>query len=193
MTPLRNGMLLAGVHLALVLSLGGKLLLDRATRPRAWVRAAPVDPSLPIRGRYVSLRAELPVVDAELPPLRPRPSYVKETEPWPPRWERHDVEVDLGMGPTGLQARVTGPRAKGPAFHTTNASLPESNRSLPKDQWTVVMREPLAFFIPERVPDPSIRAAGEELWVEVTLPKKGPLRPIRLAVKKNGVLTALDL
>jgi hypothetical protein len=53
--------------------------------------------------------------------------------------------------------------------------------------------QPLAFFIPEHVPDPSVRAPGEELWVEVTLPKQGAPRPIRLAVKKGGVLTPLDL
>jgi hypothetical protein len=52
--------------------------------------------------------------------------------------------------------------------------------------------EPIAFFIPEHVPDPSIRAAGEELWAEVTLPRKGAPRPIRLAVKKDGVLTPLQ-
>jgi hypothetical protein len=38
------------------------------------------------------------------------------------------------------------------------------------------------------VPDPSIRAPGEELWVEVTLPRRGPPRPIRLGVKKDGVM-----
>jgi uncharacterized membrane-anchored protein len=52
--------------------------------------------------------------------------------------------------------------------------------------------EAIAFFIPEHVPDPSIRAAGEELWAEVTLPRKGAPRPIRLAVKKDGVLTPLQ-
>ena len=33
-------------------------------------------------------------------------------------------------------------------------------------------REVLAFYIPEHVPDPSRRESGEELWVEVSLPKK---------------------
>lgn len=56
-----------------------------------------------------------------------------------------------------------------------------------------VLDQPLAFFIPERVPDPSIRQPGGELWVEVTLPKAGAPRPIRLGVKKDGVITPLDL
>lgn len=58
---------------------------------------------------------------------------------------------------------------------------------------SVPLGDSLAFFIPERVPDPSLRAAGEELWVEVTLPRKGPLRPIRLGVKRDGRLELLKL
>jgi hypothetical protein len=111
-TALARGLLVAGLHVALTGTLGAKLLIDRATRPRAWVQVLPVDPDSPLRGRYVRLR-------------------IKEN----------------------------GQR--------------------------------IAFFIPEDVPDPSIRARGEELWAEVTLPRKGPPRPIRLAVKKDGVLTPL--
>ncbi len=55
----RNGLILAALHLALVGSLGVKLLADRATCPRVWVRTAPVDPNLPIRGRYVRLGLEV--------------------------------------------------------------------------------------------------------------------------------------
>jgi hypothetical protein len=57
----------------------------------------------------------------------------------------------------------------------------------------VLLDQPLAYFIPEHVPDPSRRAEGEELWVEVTLPRRGAPRPIRLGVKKGGVLTPLDV
>jgi len=111
-TPLVKGLIVAGLHVALTASLGAKLLIDRATRPRVWVHVLPVDPDSPLRGRYVRLRI-----------------------------------ADSG--------------------------------------------ERLAFFIPEHVPDPSFRAPGEELWAEVTLPRKGAPRPIRLAVKKDGVLTPL--
>jgi len=190
---LRKGLLLGGLHLALVLSLGGKLLLDRATRPRLWVKTAPLDPSLPIRGRYVRLQVEVPVTGLELPPPRPRPGHLKDTDPWPPPWERHTVQVDLAATPEGLQARVEAPGAKGRQAYEGNAFVPDRVRSLPPAQWTVTLLEPLAYFIPEHIPDPSLRPAGEELWVEVTLPKKGPLRPIRLGVKKEGLLRPLSL
>jgi hypothetical protein len=56
-----------------------------------------------------------------------------------------------------------------------------------------MLAEPVAFFLPEHAPDPTLRAPGEELWVEVSVPRKGPPRPIRLGVKKNGTITPLDL
>lgn len=193
MNGLRKGLLLGGLHLALVLSLGGKLLLDRATRPRLWVKTAPFDPSLPIRGRYVRLQIEVPVTGLELPPSKPRPAHLKATDPWPPLWDRHIVQVELVTSPEGLKARCEEPGGKGRETYEGNAFVPERVRSLPQAQWTVTLVEPLAFFIPEHIADPSIRPAGEELWVEVTLPKKGPLRPIRLGMKKDGVLRPLTL
>jgi uncharacterized membrane-anchored protein len=51
----------------------------------------------------------------------------------------------------------------------------------------------VVFFIPEHVSDPSRREKNEELWVEVTVPPNGPLRPVQLGVKKDGVITPLDL
>jgi hypothetical protein len=36
-----------------------------------------------------------------------------------------------------------------------------------------VLVQPVPYFIPEHAADPSSRAAGEELWVEVTIPGHG--------------------
>ena len=56
MNPFVKGLIIAVIHVCLVSALGAKLLYDRATLPRVWVKTAPYDPNLPIRGRYVSLR-----------------------------------------------------------------------------------------------------------------------------------------
>ncbi|MBL8216255.1 MAG: hypothetical protein JNK87_36390 [Bryobacterales bacterium] len=53
-----RGLILAALHLILTLSVAGKFLYDRQTLPRVWVKAAPFDPSLPIRGRYVRIRVD---------------------------------------------------------------------------------------------------------------------------------------
>jgi hypothetical protein len=159
---MRRGLIVAAVHLALVGSLGAKLLIDRATRPRVWARTAPVDPDHPLRGRYVQMRVEGEPVSFGKAHSGTDVVLVARGE-------------SLGLQPTSEDTGLTA--------HLTS----RDGRDL------AVLDDPLAYFIPEHVPDPSIRAAGEELWVEVTLPKKGPPRPIRLGVKKNGVLTPLDL
>ena len=59
MKPLYRGIAVALLQCLIVLSVAGKYALDRQRLPRVWVKAAPVDPSLPVRGRYVSLRLEV--------------------------------------------------------------------------------------------------------------------------------------
>ena len=162
-TATKKGLSVALVHVLMICSLGAKLLVDRATRPRVWARTAPVDPDLPIRGRYVRLR-----VESSDPSLLPKDSG--------------SSHVTLAAR-DGLLVLLPSETETG----LTSTVFPDSRGVV------AFLYQPLAFFIPEHVPDPSQRAAGEELWVEVTLPRRGPPRPIRLGVKKNGVLTPLDL
>ncbi len=164
MTRRRAGIAMAIVHVALVGMLGLKLLADRARLPRAWARTMPYDPSLPIRGRYVRLRLEVPLDSV------PRSSSL---------WE-----------PIGVRLVERDGRLRGVA--DTGADLTiriDSVQGGPR----AALVQPVAFFIPEHVPDPSVRSAGEELWAEVTVPRHGPPRPIRLGVRRDGDIAPLDL
>lgn len=155
MTALTKGLILCGVQTAMVLSIGGKMLLDRATLPRIWVRTMPYDPNEPIRGRYVSL-----TINAEARGFSQGSVY-----------DQAKYSVEDGK----LVARPASMDGTG-AMITNNVSPVR-----------------IAYFIPEHVPDPSRRAAEEELWAEVTVPRAGPPRPIQLGVKKNGIITPLGL
>jgi len=119
MTGLQKGLIVAALHCAIGLSLSGKLMYDRATRPRVWVQALPWDPSLPIRGRYLALR----------------------------------LKADAGTQ----------------YFRETN------------DQRVL-------FFVPEHLTEIERRNDFllPDVWAEVTIPRKGPPRPIRLGVKRDG-------
>jgi hypothetical protein len=120
-------MVLAALQCALVLSLSGKLLYDRATRPRVWVKTAPWDPNLPIRGRYLSLQL-LPEAGA---------TYFTETD-----------------------------------------------------------HQRVLFFVPERHTEIEAARSGRsapEIWAEVTIPRKGPPRPIRLGIKKDGQIAPVEI
>lgn len=56
-----------------------------------------------------------------------------------------------------------------------------------------MLQRPLAFFLPPDVADPSQRPADDPLWVEVTLPRQGPPRPLQLGVERQGRLEPLRL
>jgi hypothetical protein len=164
MTPLLKGLIVAAVQIALVASLGAKLLYDRATRPRVWARTAPYDPDLPIRGRYVSLQL---IVEAR---------GVREPDTGA-KWQAPQA-VTLRLDNDRLIAEATSQLVD---FDSNDLHLRFINR---RGEKLAVLEQPVAFFIPEHIPDPSSRAADEELWVEVTIPRKGPPRPIQLGVKK---------
>ena len=57
----------------------------------------------------------------------------------------------------------------------------------------VVLQEPVLFFLPEHAENPWTQAKNAEIWAEVSVPKKGPPRPIRLAVKRGDSFTPLDI
>jgi hypothetical protein len=59
MKAVHRGILLAVLQCLLVLAVAGKYAWDRERLPRVWVRTVSIDPNLPVRGRYVSLRLEV--------------------------------------------------------------------------------------------------------------------------------------
>ena len=126
MTLARKGLILAAFQCVLVLSVTGKLLYDRETCPRVWVRTERWDPNLPIRGRYLTLTLA-------------------------PEWGAR------------FYAETRGQR--------------------------------VLFFVPEhRLPQEHLwGTGGSQLWAEVTIPRKGPPRPIHLAVKEAGQMRILDI
>ncbi len=178
----RKGIWVAVLHVALVSGVGAQFVYDRATLPRVWVRTAPFDPNLPIRGRYVRLRLEAFVGEGlVLPapvPVVNGPNGNTWTPPAPAVPVVLSVQGNELVAMPGSQADPSGLRA--------SAAVRDGRPVAQLD-------EALAFFIPEHVADPSRRAEGEELWVEVTVPRSGPPRPIRLGVKKDGLLTPLDV
>jgi hypothetical protein len=176
MTPFWRGILLAIVQVAMVLSLGAKLLADRARYPRVWAESMAYDPEAIIRGRYLSLRLKVKVVDG-----------ADENSPGNfggGRSQGYMHEVRLGVENQELVAHAS---SENTGLYVLN--LPARNQMEPP----TVLQEPVEFFMSEHANDPSRHAAGEELWVEVTVPPKGPPRPIRLGMKKAGVLTPLNL
>ena len=172
MTASRKGLLLGAIQVALVLSLGGKLLYDRQTRPRVWVQCQTFDPELPIRGRYLSERlmftAEGYAYDARAEQSGVAPFMGRY---WAHLEVRHDHLIATSQGP--------GPGQWVGLRKNSDGAL------------VAVTEEPALLFIPESASVPSLRP-GQEMWIEVTVPAQGPPRPIQIGIKQGGVLTPLN-
>lgn len=174
MSRLMKGLALALVQMLIMGSVAAKLVVDRARYPKVWVETAPFDPDLPIRGRYVRLAVVVEVDDSNAPDDQPFPEDLQFPDSAFRSYFGGRLEV---RGNPGRLVAVPDDSGR----HSFRAG-----GCVGGDEECVVLDEPLAFFIPERIPDPSIRQEDEELWVEVTLPPKGAPRPIRLGVKKDG-------
>jgi hypothetical protein len=176
MNPSRKGIILAVVQLALVASLAAKYTIDRARFPRVWAQTVAYDPDLPIRGRYLSVRlrvdADRVYGGSELPKGNQR-NFWDDMRDVHLRAENGHLVASPASQSTGL--RVTRWRARNGV------------------DVVAVLSEPVSYFLPEHAIDPSRRKPGEELWVEVTVPAKGPPRPIRLAVKQGDTFTPLEI
>jgi uncharacterized membrane-anchored protein len=163
-----KGLIVAAAQMLLVASVGAKFLVDRASYPRVWVETAPIDPDLPIRGRYVRLGI---LVDVE---RQGAPENLGAPNMFNARLEVRDNRLVAVEDPSGTH------------FVSSIGCAPEDENC-----WRPT--EPLAYFIPEHVEDPSRRPTDEKLWVEVTVPPEGAPRPIQLGVKKDGELKPLTL
>ena len=165
MTPFSRSLVIALVQVLIASAVGGKLLYDRRMLPAVWAPTTGVDPMLPIRGRYVSLNL---VVQPD-----------RETEPLDIA-EGLPVAATLAVDDGQLRAVFTSDPALDaidwPGVVVQRRDRPEGT------QWTIL--QPIAFFLPESAPDPTRLQEGETLWAEVTVPPRGPPRPIRLEVRR---------
>ena len=163
MTSIAKSLLVVLLHLGILLSLGGKLLYDRAYRPRLWVKTASVDPNLPIRGRYLTLSLQVHAPDLS------KGRQPKNIYGWVPVYltvENNQLVAHRATGNTYLSVTTWG----------------RGTAQTGSDVYS--LSPPIAFFLPEHASVPWLKH-GEEIWAEVTIPKKGPPRPIQLAVKSG--------
>lgn len=166
MRPFVKGVAIAAVQVLLVAAVGGVLLYERQALPRVWALTTGVDPVLPIRGRYVSLRLV----------VEPRGELPAETLP------EHGQVVDATLSvEDGRLVAIVLPPPEAEALMGWRGRVIQRVTTPAGPLWTLI--DPVAFFLPEDAPDPTRLEPGQELWAEVTVPREGPPRPIRLEVR----------
>ena len=179
------------LQLAIVSSIAAKYLFERWRCPRVWTRASAFDPNLPMRGRYLSLQLTVDGCQSTLPSAKrgifPR-DYSGALKPGP---------FVLGGQPVDFRARLKvqnnrliALRIEGQEDLTMGEEVSAASGT-PCDQMR--LESPVDFYIAEQAQSPLPLKPGQELWIEVTVPHKGPPRPIQLALKDNGAWHPLSL
>lgn len=151
------------------------------SRRGLWLLAAQLLLGLLVVGKFAWDRSSLPRVWARTVPVDPgdplRGRYVR-------LWldaEDHRAAGDSSAG-VEFYAR-DGVLAVRPATGWRGFRVREP---APPGAAGVVVWEPVAYFIPEHVPDPSRLEPGQTLWVEVTVPHRGLPRPIQIEVRRDA-------
>jgi len=176
------------IQLAIVSSVAAKYLYQRWTCPRVWTHTVAIDPELLMRGRYLSLQLMVDGCQSTLPSAKAAAF---------PR----DINGSAIQGPYQLRALAT--------FHADlkvqnnrllairilddkNGRLGQAVSVWPGAACDAMRLDtPVDFYIGEHARSPLPLKAGQELWIEVTVPRNGPPRPIQLAMKENGGWTPL--
>ena len=188
-SAIARGLLVGVLQLLIVGSLAAKYSYERATCPRVWVKVNYYDPDLPIRGRYASLQLEVeaPSIFPEKPLVEDRRNETpttlseKSTAQQRPRylavWDSKPVRLEIQ---NGKLVAVSDPGSNLEARYFRDA----------QGAARVLLSEPVDFFVPEHATNlPGWqwpRTNRPDWWAEVTLPAKGPPRPIRLGTKQPG-------
>ena len=181
----KTSLVVLAIQLALVSSIAAKYLYQRWSCPRVWTRTVAYDPELVMRGRYLSVRLIVDGCQSTLPSAEdmtmPRDKDGVQTA------KRFSIRAEQ---PVRFPARLKVEGNKLVAIR-----IPESDESTQGVMVEAVpgsscedlrLDMPVDFYLAEHAANPTPVGAGKELWIEVTVPPKGPPRPVQLALKDGG-------
>ena len=173
------------IQLALVSSIAAKYLYQRAACPRVWTRTAVYDPELLMRGRYLSLQMTVDGCRSTLDSAKQArfPRNVDGTT----RPDGYSIRAQM---PVSFRAKLKVENNRLLAIRIPEADLRSRGQMVaarPNDACDAErLQTPVNFYIAEHAALPTPLKAGQELWIEVTVPPNGPPRPIQLALKDGG-------
>ena len=171
------------IQLLIVSSIAGKYLWQRWRCPHVWARAAAIDPELPMRGRYLSLQLTVDGCESTLPSAKDAtfPRDVNgAVKPGP--YTLRPTPVDFRARLRVENNKLVAVRPEGQEDETIGEEVVAS-AGAPCDQMR--LEDGVDYYISDTAKSPLPLLPGQELWIEVTVPPKGPPRPLQLAVKQD--------
>lgn len=173
------------IQLALVSTIAAKYLYQRWTCPQVWTRTVAYDPSLIMRGRYLSLQLTVDGCRSTLPSAK-QAAFPRDINGVPggntfsliparPVQFPAQLKVE-GNKLVAIRIPDTDIRSAGIMVEAMPGSPCES----------LHLNDPVYFYIAEHAASPVPVKQGQELWIEVTVPPTGPPRPLQLALKEGN-------
>jgi len=178
-----NALLVCAIQLLLISSIAGKYLYERSTRPRIWIQVSQHDPESPMRGRYLALQPIVNACGLNKADANHIEAYSNDTYHQPEAWDWR-VKLILKDGTLKPVASDEEEGARDSYFLQLLADEDCKKASVHKD---------IEMYIAENAKTPFPLEKGSELWMEATIPPAGSPRAVRLAIKKDGVMTPLNL
>ena len=171
------------IQLAIISSIAAKYVYQRWSCPRVWTRTVAYDPQLPMRGRYLSLQLTVDGCQSTLPSAKaasfPRDINGAAIRGMYMMRASAIFHADLKVENNRLLAiRIQDDQ---------NGTLGQEVSVWPGAACDAMRLDaPVDFYIAEHAQSPLPLKTGQELWIEVTVPPKGPPRPMQLALKDGG-------
>jgi len=185
MKPAKASLAVLVIQLLLVSSIAVKYLYQRSTCPRVWTRTVMYDPSLIMRGRYLTMQLMVDGCQSTLPSAK-QAGFPRNLDGVP---NGRDFSIAASQ-PVVFPAKLAVNGNKLVAIR-----IPENDDRASGQNVLAVsgascdqlrLSDPVSFYLAEHATSPLPVKPGQELWVEVTVPPKGPPRPIQLALQDNG-------
>jgi hypothetical protein len=174
------------IQLAIVSTVAAKYLYQRWTCPRVWTRTLAYDPDLPMRGRYLSVQLLVDGCQSTLPSAKQ--ILMPRNQDGVPTGNTFSIQApEVVHFPAQLKVKAN----KLVAIRIPDSDTGTAGQSVAA--WPgsscadLRLDSAVDFYLPEHAVNPAFGGRGQELWVEVTIPPKGPPRPIQMAVKQDGV------
>jgi uncharacterized membrane-anchored protein len=181
----KASLVLLVLQLVIVSTVAAKYLYQRATCPRVWTRAAAYDPEMVMRGRYLNLQLTVDGCGSTLPTAKD--ALFPRNLNGVPNGNNFSIR---SANTVWFQAKIAVKDNKLIAMRVPESDTTTATQSVAAWPGAACDQMRLAnavdFYIAEHATDPTRLKPGQELWIEVTVPPKGPPRPLQLALKDNG-------
>jgi uncharacterized membrane-anchored protein len=183
---------LLATQLAIVSTAAAKYLYQRWTSPRVWTRTMVYDPDMLMRGRYVSLQLMVDGCESTLPSAE-QASMSKNAD-GVTAGKTYSIR---STQPVHFSARLKVEGSKLAAIRIPEAESQSGGQMV--TAWPgstcaeMRLDAPVDFYIAEHSANPAQIKPGQELWVEVTVPRKASPQPIQLALKDGKTWKPLGL